>query len=299
MPATLMPIRRRQFLAGTFAAGLLTAFSRRNAFAEGSKSDHWVFLSDTHVPGDPKKVLNGKNPNDHFRRVREEVLQLTDKPQGIIVTGDFAFLQGQPEDYKNLKTQVTPYLDAEIPVHVSLGNHDHLDNFYGAFPEFSKKTPLVAGENITVLETPNCNLFLLDSLYQTDVVSGFLGIEQLRWLKKELTARQNKPAILFAHHNLDNSEQTLMDREELWAVVKPQKQVKAYIYGHTHVYRQSVRDDVHLINLPALGWEFQNGKQPLGWSDAFLSRDGMELTLHTLDKTRSDNGHVRKFTWLR
>ncbi|MDR2439482.1 MAG: metallophosphoesterase [Planctomycetaceae bacterium] len=299
MPTTFMPIKRRQFLAGTFAAGLFTVFSAQNVFAGIPKKDHWIFLSDTHVPGDPKKILYEYNPHNHFCQVRDEILQLTDKPQGIIVTGDFAFLQGQPEDYKNLKTLVTPYLDAEIPVHVSLGNHDHLNNLYGAFPDFQKEKPLVADENVAILETPNCNLFLLDSLYQTNVTPGFLGITQLRWLKKELTTRQNKPAILFAHHNLDNGPDTLMDREELWVIIKSQKQVKAYIYGHTHVYRQSIRDDVHLINLPALGWEFQKGKQPLGWTDAVLSGNGIELTLHTIDKTRSDNGHVRQFTWLR
>jgi 3',5'-cyclic AMP phosphodiesterase CpdA len=299
MPVTLTPIKRRQFLIGTLTAGLFTAFSCRNTFAETRKSDHWVFLSDTHVPSDPKKILHGYNPYDYFCQVREEILQLADKPQGVIVTGDFAFLQGLPDDYRNLKTLVTPYLDAEIPIHVSLGNHDNLDNFYKSFSESQKETPLVSGENVTILETPNCNLFILDSLYRTDVGSGFLGIDQLRWLQKELAARQNKPAILFAHHNLNNGYGALMDREELWRIIKPQKQVKAYIYGHTHVYQQSVRDDVHLINLPALGWEFQKGKQPLGWSDALFSSNGIELTLHTVDKTRADNKHVRKFEWLR
>jgi predicted MPP superfamily phosphohydrolase len=299
VPTTFVPIKRRQFLTGTLAAGLLTVFSARNIFAETAKNDHWVFLADTHVSSDPKKILHKYNPHNHFCQVREEILQLADKPQGIIVTGDFAFLQGQPEDYKKLKMLVTPYLDAEIPVHVALGNHDNLNNLYGAFSEFQKEKPPVANENVAILETPNCNLFILDSLYQTNVTSGFLGIAQLRWLKKELTARQNKPAILVAHHNLDNAEGTLMDREELWAIIKSQKNVKAYIYGHTHIYRQSIRDHVHLINIPALGWEFQKGKQPLGWTDAIISSDGIELTLHTIDKTRSDNGHVRKFTWLR
>ncbi|MDR1962815.1 MAG: hypothetical protein LBQ50_03450, partial [Planctomycetaceae bacterium] len=70
------------------------------------------------------------------------------------------------------------------------------------------------------------------------------------------------------------------------------------IYGHDHVYRQSVRDDVHLISLPALGWEFQKGKQPLGWSDVFLSKNGIRLTLHTI-KEHPKNNDVRQFTWLR
>jgi 3',5'-cyclic AMP phosphodiesterase CpdA len=295
MPTTFMPIKRRQFLTGTFAAGLLTAFSCRNVFAEMPKNDHWVFLSDTHVPGDTKKVLHKYCPHNHFCQVRDEVLQLTEKPHGIIITGDFAFLQGQPEDYKNLKTLVTPYLEMEIPIHVSLGNHDNLNNFYGVFSEFRKEIPLVSNENVSILETPNCNLFIMDSLFEAEQGSGYFGRSQRDWLAKELDARKEKPALLFAHHNPED----LVDNQHFWYVVKPRKQVKAYIYGHTHVYQQSIRDNVHLINLPALGWEFQQGKQPLGWTDAVLSGNGIELTLHTIDKTRSDNKHVRQFTWLR
>lgn len=299
MPTTFMPIGRRQFLSGVFAAGLFTAFSYKNVFAETSENNHWVFLADTHVSNDPKKILHGYNSYNNFCQARDEIIQLKDKPKGIIVAGDFAFLYGESEDYKNLKSLIKPCLDANIPIHVSLGNHDNLNNLYESFPEYKKETPLVSDENISVLETPNCNLFVLDSLYKTNVTSGFLGIDQLRWLKKELAARKDKPAILFAHHNLDNVEGALMDREEFWAIVKSSNQVKAYIYGHTHVYRQLVRDKVHLINLPALGWEFQLGIQPLGWTDAFISDNSLELTLHTIDKKRSDNKHVRQFKWLR
>ena len=90
-----------------------------------------------------------------------------------------------------------------------------------------------------------------------------------------------------------------MDREEFWNIVRPAQQVKAYIYGHSHVYQQSVRDDVHLINLPALGWEFQSAKQPLGWSDVEISGSGIQLALHTIPASHPNNGDVRKFEWLR
>ncbi|MDR2705344.1 MAG: metallophosphoesterase [Planctomycetaceae bacterium] len=196
---------------------------------------------------------------------------------------------------RTLKTLVTPYLDAEIPVHVALGNHDRLNHFFGAFTQFKRENSPVHNKNVTVLETPNCNLFIMDSLCEDEKGSGYLGRSQRDWLAKELDARKEKPALLFAHHNPED----LVDNQHFWYVVKPRKQVKAYIYGHTHVYQQSVRDDVHLINLPALGWEFQKEKQPLGWSDAFIFSNGIELTLHTVDKTRSDNNHVRKFNWLR
>jgi len=301
MPLTFQPMNRRAFcrnvLGGTLAAVLLGA--TKSSWADEAGRDHWIFLSDTHIPGDPTEERHGYNPNKNFAAVRESVLKLAHKPKGVIVTGDFAFLQGKPEDYRQLAAQVAPYTEKGIPVHVAFGNHDNIDNFYAAFQDSKKETPLVVNKHITVLETPNVNLFLLDSLYQTNVTSGFLGQEQRSWLKRELDLRKDKPALLFAHHNLDNSPNTLMDREEFWTVVKAAKQVKAYIYGHTHRYRQEVRDDVHLINLPALGWEFESGKQPLGWTDVDISGTGIQLTLHTLSSERPDNGDVRKFEWLR
>ncbi|MDR1271036.1 MAG: metallophosphoesterase [Planctomycetaceae bacterium] len=301
MPITFPPIKRREFLTGTFTAGLLAVLSPKNIFAnepdvKRTNVDHWVFLSDTHVPGDPNKThASGQNPNENFIAVREEILKLTDKPKGIIVTGDFAHLEGKPEDYARLVTLTAPYTEKDIPVHVALGNHDHLNRFFAAFTQFKKENPPVRNKNATILETQNCNLFIMDSLFQEERGSGYLGRSQRDWLAKELDARKEKPALLFAHHNPED----LVDIQHFWYVVKPRKQVKAYIYGHTHVYQQSIRDDVHLINLPALGWEFQQGKQPLGWSDVLLSENGIQLTLNTTDKKHPKNNDVRQFTWLR
>jgi 3',5'-cyclic AMP phosphodiesterase CpdA len=303
MPLTLQPLNRRDFCRNILGGSLVTALwgTSENVWAEETeRSNHWVFLSDTHLPGDPAEERHGYNPVRNFSAVCEAVLKLDHRPKGVIITGDAAFLSGTPEDYRQIVAQVAPYTENGIPVHIAFGNHDHLDNFFAAFSDMKKEASPVVSKHITVLETPYANLFVLDSLYyDTDFGSGFLGIEQLRWLKNELNVRKDKPALLFAHHNLDNNAGTLMDREEFWNIVKFAPQVKAYIYGHTHVYRQSVRDDVHLINLPALGWEFQSGKQPLGWSDVEISKNGIQLTLHALPVAPIHDGDVRKFEWLR
>jgi len=306
MPLTVQPLNRRDFchqvLGGALVAGLLG--NLQNVWANATERDHWVFLSDTHIPGIPSDELLGTNPNKNFTEVREAILKLDHKPQGVIITGDVAHLQGKLEDYRQIASQVVPYTQHGIPVHIAFGNHDNIDSFYTVFPDLKKEALPVVNKHITVLETPNANLFLLDSLYMPDSRfvgsgSGFFGWEQLRWLQNELKVRKDKPALLFAHHNLENSAGALMDRAEFWDIVKSSPQVKAYIYGHTHVYRQAVRDHVHLINLPALGWEFQSGKQPLGWSDVEISGKGIQLTLHTIPSDHPNNGDVRAFEWLR
>ena len=160
-----------------------------------------------------------------------------------------------------------------------------------------KDTP-VKGKQVVLVETPNANWFLLDSHIDTSTVAGLLGDAQLQWLVDELDKRPYKPALLAAHHNLDAGDGTLQDAPKFWEVIKSRKQVKAFIYGHTHGYRESVRDGVHLINLPALAWRF-NDVSPLGWTEAILKPNGLDLKLHTIDKDHPKNNDVRTFEWLR
>jgi 3',5'-cyclic AMP phosphodiesterase CpdA len=243
-------------------------------------------------------VQNGYTPNHHFAQARDEILALDAKPAGLIITGDTVFLQGEPEDYRRLVKQLEPFAAAGIPVYPLLGNHDNYANLTANAEPFVFKDTPVQGKQITLVEMPHANWFLLDSLEDTKIVGGTLGEEQLRWLAAELDKRPEKPAILAAHHNLEDRDGTLKDQKKLWEIIEPRKQVKAYIYGHTHIYQESVRDGVHLINLPAMGWRF-NEKQPLGWTETTIKPNGLELKLHTLDKNDPKNNDVRSFEWQR
>jgi hypothetical protein len=144
MPITFSPMNRRKFLASSFAVGVLTACSslRSNAAKLGalnadvpnSTSEHWVLLSDVHLGANPDTLVkrtdakgNKYSPYNHFVAAREEILALTNKPKGVIVTGDFALDKGKIEDYELLATLIAPIIAAEIPVHVAMGNHDRFD----------------------------------------------------------------------------------------------------------------------------------------------------------------------------
>lgn len=275
---------------------VLIVFSCGVVLAEDS-INRWVLLSDTHIPGEYEKELNNCKPNENLAKAREEILALGDKPTGFILTGDTVFLTGQVEDYQTLVKQFKPFKDAGISVYPLLGNHDNYENLVAHAGEFAFETP-VKGKQVTIIETPHLNWFLLDSLEKTNSTSGLLGDEQLEWLARELDKRPDKPAVLAAHHNFEESSNDLKDHEKFWAVIKPRKQVKAYIFGHTHVYKASVYDGVHMINLPAMAWRFDD-KQPTGWTEATINPDGFELKLHTLDKEHPKNNDVRKFEWLR
>lgn len=259
--------------------------------------NRWVLLSDTHIPGEYDLERHDVKPNHHLAQAREEILALAEKPAGIILTGDTVYLTGLVSDYKTLAGQFEPFAKAEIPLYPLLGNHDNYENFKAQLGQYAFETP-VEGKQVTIVETPNANWFFLDSLEKTNSTSGLLGDAQIEWLAAELDKRPGKPAIIAAHHNLEETSGDLKDHEKFWDVVKPRNQVKAYIFGHTHVYRASVYDGVHMINIPAMGWRFDN-KQPLGWTEATIKPDGLELKLHTLDKDHPKNDDVRTFQWLR
>src|SRR5205085_5467308 len=149
-------------------------------------------------------------------------------------------------------------------------------------------------------ETPLANWYLLDSLDKTNVTPGRLGSEQLEWLKKALDARTNKPAIIFGHHHPDFATSVpvggLLDTQALFDVLGPRKQVKAYIFGHTHHWELAQRDGIHLINLPPVAYVFQP-KDPSGWVDVSLSKDGAVLAFYSLDTAHPAHGKKHELTW--
>jgi 3',5'-cyclic AMP phosphodiesterase CpdA len=322
MPITFSSMNRRQFLASSIAMGAMGALaacscsksSATDPIIPGtdnhpdSEAEHWVFLSDTHLDANPATLIDGRedahgnrySPYNQFVTAREEILSLPNKPKGVIITGDIALQDGKINDYQRFAALIAPLVTAGIPVHVTMGNHDRFNNFTAVFTE-QGITP-VATKKVLIIETENSYLFLLDSNKAGGAyVEGVLGSSQLTWLEKALDTHKDKPVILLNHHNIDVDDTGgLVDRNELLDIIKPQKQVKAYLHGHTHAYRQSVLtgNGLQIVTLPALGYEFLNGVEPVGWTDAYLTDKGIELTLHTVDKTHSKNNNVRKFKWL-
>src|SRR5262245_16638398 len=125
MPLHLSPLSRRSFLvrSASAVAGLL--FGRR-AFASPRETDQnlWALLSDTHIAADRAFVFRGVNMSDHLTSVSREVLGLPKRPAGLFINGDCAYNTGQEEDYK-VFTELLERLRADqLPIHLTLGNHD-------------------------------------------------------------------------------------------------------------------------------------------------------------------------------
>jgi len=292
-------ITRRRFLAGSLAAAGWLCARPTAAALSGTDPNRWVLLSDTHVWEKRDQKYRNTNPAENFLQVRAEILALKPRPAGVIFTGDLVFLEGQAADYAVLADLVHPLRQAGIGLHFALGNHDHRGNFWRAFPDAKPAAiPPVPDKHVAILSAQRANWFLLDSLEKTKATPGLLGKAQLEWLAKELDARPDRPAMVVAHHPPDPTRglEGLKDTGPLFDVLVPRKQVKAYIFGHTHRWSVSQYRGIRLINLPTTAWLF-DAKEPQGWVDVRLGSDGMTLTLNALDKKHKEHGETVELTW--
>ena len=313
MPFTLAPRSRRDFLGTSLLAGLGFSLTRRAA-ADEANPNRFFLLSDVHIAADPAATRpSGKtqvNMYDHLKQACGEILESGVRPAAVVVNGDCAFMNGLAGDYATFLGLMKPLRDRCLPILVTLGHHDDRTEIWKAIQndKDAGKAPgsVVEDRYVSVVESERANWFILDSMEQTNKTPGILGAKQIEWLGNALDIKKDKPALVMVHHNpqftaggnveANKKVSGLKDTDDLWKVIAPRTQVKALLFGHTHVWSQAKRDGVHLINLPCVAYPF-NPVQPAGWVDCTLNKDGLELVLHALDKTHPKNNEKIELVW--
>lgn len=298
MPIHLPPLSRRQFLIRSAAFIGSLAVAPHLVASDGRDPHHWALMADTHIAADRKKIARGINLASHFQSVCNEILERKESISGVLINGDCAYGRGTPGDYRTFNSLIKPLRNANLPLHCTLGNHDHRDNFLAASIAEKSTAGAVFQKQISIIETPYANWFLLDSLDKTNSTPGLFGDEQRKWLARELDARPRKPAIVVAHHQLDTTlPGALMDTNETFEVLRPRKQVAAYICGHRHIWNiKTDASGIHLINLPSAAYVFDPAN-PIGWVEAHLRKDAIQLQLHCLDRTHKEHGKKIELKW--
>jgi 3',5'-cyclic AMP phosphodiesterase CpdA len=278
-------------------AGLLTAPGLLAA-PKADDPNSWALLADTHIAAKPSEARRGIVMARHFEQVSAELLGLRPRPAGVLIAGDLALNSGETGDYAAFRDLVRPLRAGQLPLHLALGNHDHRDNFLAAFPETTAKERPLTAHVVAVVRAPRANWFILDSLDKTLSTPGLLGEAQLAWLGRALDADARKPALVVLHHNLDATRGgALKDTNALLDVLRPRKQVKACIFGHTHVWKTwQDESGIHLINMPPVAYVFREA-DPSGWVQATLERNGMKLALRSVNPQHAAHGQAVPLRW--
>jgi Icc protein len=287
---------RRQFLAAVGTAAASLTFAPTTHAQGGVRPLRVALLSDTHIPADAAETYRGFAPAANLAKVVPQVTG-TANLDGVLIGGDLARLKGLPEDYARLRELLQP-LTSTLPVGMVLGNHDHRANFLAAFPAPPDATSAVSNKHTSSAERGGLRFVLLDSLLAPDVTPGQLGNAQREWLSKHLAAAPTTPTILAVHHTLGTNDGELVDADRLFALLRRHPQVKAIIYGHSHKYEVIEREGLQLINLPAVGYNF-NDNEPVGWVESVWTPDGVDLTLRAIGGNQSANGQTTSVHWSR
>ncbi len=287
---------RRTFLKKmSSAAGSIALMGAFGAFPSSAKAEplHLALLSDLHIPEDTTNNYRGFYPYENLKTAAPLVAESGAK--GAVLTGDLARLTGEPGDYAHLKQLLDPVMN-KMPVAMTLGNHDHREHFLDAFTPASGERQNLQNKYVLVIDHPKVQLILLDSLLATNVTPGLLGKQQRRWLDDHLKENKKKAVMIFFHHTLGDGDNDLLDVDKLFDIISPYRQVKAVFYGHSHVYRYGTRNGIHLINLPALGYNF-TPKQPIGWIEASIDHRGGQFTLHATGGNKEHDGETTRLVW--
>ena len=300
MPIQLPPYSRRSFFKRSLLAGAGLALAPE-LFAARRRPDanSWALLSDIHIAADPAQVARGVNMTDHFKTVSQELLALPHRPAGVLLAGDCAFNQGKLTDYAALSELLQSLRGGDLPLHLALGNHDHREHFWAALEAGNSVKRPVADRQVALIRSPLVNWLMLDSLEQTLVTPGLLGPAQLDWVAATLDANRKKPAIIVVHHNPGKEDKIagLKDTEELFKIIRPRPQVKAWIFGHTHKWNVTTDESgIQLVNLPPVAYVFREG-DPAGWVQATARADGMKLELRCVDVTHKNHAQVVDLKW--
>jgi 3',5'-cyclic AMP phosphodiesterase CpdA len=290
---------RKRFLRVSAGAVGALAMSRTATLwgaSEGTADGQTVrmaLLSDTHIPADATDQYRGFLPVENLKQVVPQVREA--QPAGVIISGDAARLDGQAADYEALRSLLQPLAELS-PIYIGLGNHDNRDNFFTVFGPAHDARQAVNPKYVLQVETAPVRLIVLDSLLYVNKVAGLLGKAQRDWLARHLEQSDDKPTVLFVHHTLGDGDGDLLDADRLFGIVQPHSQVKAIFYGHSHRYALDERDGVKLVNLPAVGYNF-NDAEPVGWVEATFSADGVDLGLRAIGGNRQQDGKTKSVRW--
>jgi len=192
-------------------------------------SSIFVQLSDPHVGA----VWAGDHSVGALTSTVDAVLQLPDRPDAVLVTGDLG--DHAADDEYEIVRHVLARIDA--PLYVLPGNHDDRSTMRRHFD-----LPGRGGAAVQYsVDVGPLRLLLLDSTRPGEARGEFPG-ERLAWLESTLAEAPDRPTLVALHHPpfrtgsaaWDQIGLPASDRAAFAAILACHPQVRCVVAGHVH-----------------------------------------------------------------
>ncbi|MBC7282219.1 metallophosphoesterase [Hoeflea sp.] len=192
----------------------------------------FIVLADLHIVAEGS-LSHGLDTTDRLNKAIDFVNTNHADADFVIVAGDLAD-RGDLPAYQRFEKAITRL---ELPVHLTLGNHDDRTNFLSHFgPDLAAET----GNVDHVIDLKGQRIIVLDSSDRSVGGSGLLETSQLAWLQARLDEARDVPVIIVLHHNItrlhtQNDFIILKDNAEFAGIVGSHPDIRQVISGHVHM----------------------------------------------------------------
>lgn len=246
-----------------------------------------ICFSDVHCV-EPGEHIIGLDPVARFERGLAHALSVHPDADRVLIVGDLTH-HGRIAQYERLARALAA---VEIPVHLTLGNHDRRDAFRDVFGG--------AGFAQEVVDLGAMRLITLDTLdgppYPDGHHAGRLCEERLEWLEVQLRG-DARPVVLAFHHPPYDVGFPGMDRiklqnpDDLSAVLERSGSVAHLINGHVHrtisgqwrgIPYAMFKSPAHQMPMLMAGTKSSSSTDEPG-AYGIICTSGTDITIHTED----------------
>lgn len=147
----------------------------------------------------------------------------------LVISGDLTE-DGTPEDYTELKTFINNKI-GDIPIIVTLGNHDNKVSFYKGWLEKDEgDVPYNAIKNIGDI------VFISWDNSKQGNPDGYISEEQMNWLKTAFEENKDHHIILLTHHHFIEHQASVpsVRHEKEFEELLQRYHIDCLLCGHTH-----------------------------------------------------------------
>ena len=264
-----MPMRRKDFLitASTLISGLsLKCFPK---FNDDVQSVRFGIITDLHYAARIPAAGNSRFYNESLEKLAECVEVMNGhKVDFFIQLGDFKDQDESPDE--NTTLNYLSEIEAAFrkfkgPVYHVLGNHDHDSISKIQYLNHISNWGFERALNYYSYDMHGFHFLVLDANYTSDEVEynkgnfdwkdTFIPEEQLEWLNNDLKEHSGKPAVVFIHQRLDDTDgeknHFVKNSQQVRAVLNKYGNVLLVLQGHDHRGAMNRIDDIYYFTLKA------------------------------------------------